>query len=179
MKIYSNGKMLEVSGGGGGQAQDIYDDQERVIGSWFGKPLYRKTITGTLPSKSGTWTVVSEAIPNAIIRSMNAVVYLSSMEKPVAVYSLPIIASGGYAYVSYNTTFQPSELKGLIGYVTYSAFFGKPLTVVLEYTKTTDQATFELPADERAAVPDVPMMGVSVSGDIAQAPDILDLVEEV
>ena len=30
------------------EAPQIYDDQERVIGTWFGKPLYRKVISLTV-----------------------------------------------------------------------------------------------------------------------------------
>lgn len=38
------GAINEVKGSGGG-SQEVYDDTERVIGTWFGKSLYRKVFT--------------------------------------------------------------------------------------------------------------------------------------
>lgn len=39
------GAINEVKESGGGSSQEVYDDTERVIGTWFGKPLYEKVIT--------------------------------------------------------------------------------------------------------------------------------------
>lgn len=43
MSIKYKGQTIADAGGrSGGAYVEVYDEQERVIGTWFGKPLYRK-----------------------------------------------------------------------------------------------------------------------------------------
>lgn len=41
---------------------EVYDDEERIIGTWFGKPLYRKVFPTTLPDCSGDGTSATRRI---------------------------------------------------------------------------------------------------------------------
>lgn len=49
---------------------EIYDDQERVIGTWFGKPLYRKLIYhSSIVMRDNTWNSTGINISDFILRN--------------------------------------------------------------------------------------------------------------
>ena len=88
MKIVSDGKVLEVSGG---VSQDIYSTEERVVGRWIdGKPLYRKCYQMTTPNKAGEihW-IGSCGIPDIDVMTNLIGIIKSASE-------------GGYAYIPAN-----------------------------------------------------------------------------
>lgn len=57
-----NGTMYFITdasgGGGGGGSSEIYDNTEKVVGTWFGETLYEKTVTFTAPSGNGNHTIM-------------------------------------------------------------------------------------------------------------------------
>jgi len=55
----------------GGEGKQIYDDTERVIGTWFGEPLYRKVIkiTKNISITANEWTNIYDNIGNIKIIS--------------------------------------------------------------------------------------------------------------
>lgn len=58
-----NGTMYFITdasgGGGGGGSSEIYDDTERVIGTYFGETLYKKTIRQTnIDGSPSDWTLI-------------------------------------------------------------------------------------------------------------------------
>lgn len=52
-----SGALYAPSGGGGGSSE-IYDNTEKVVGTWFGETLYEKTVTFTAPSGNGNHTIM-------------------------------------------------------------------------------------------------------------------------
>ena len=50
---------ISYSGGGGGGSSEIYDNTERVIGTYFGETLYKKTIRQTdVNGSPSDWTLI-------------------------------------------------------------------------------------------------------------------------
>lgn len=134
MKVYSNGKMIEV---GGGSAQDIYSTEEQVVGRWIdGKPLYRKVIETTSPSQQDYRAPIA-ILPNII---------------PINIYGSLIVGDSYGSVVPLNST-DNTDSYTFTWYLDNSiqmkqahktnAFTSKPVYLVVEYIKTTDQATRE------------------------------------
>lgn len=124
-------------GGSGSSAGEVYSEEETVIGRWIdGKPLYRKVVNGNLSStKNGTSTI--STIPNAddVVTMHGYAVY----SDPSRITSIPTGFDGG-------TTVQLSAIKTVDGtqieaFNSTSLLVGRPCTIIVEYTKTTDTAT--------------------------------------
>lgn len=148
MKIYSNGEMLQVGGG----AQEVYDGEERVIGTWFGKPLYRKVYLPTFPSEvSPSWSTV----PNSVVDNLKVVVSLQGVFMYPGDETTPdtFIALSRYDNASYPVEISYRRNIGLLFRFNREALFGKSFIVIMEYTKTTDEATVELPAALTVSMP--------------------------
>ena len=132
MKIYSNGEMLQVPSCG---AFDVYSTEEQVVGRWIdGKPLYKKTL---------------------IVQTSAGLNHL-----PLTGIDILADASGLYVYGRYNVPIQTytgpqygaeeflavfSE-DGVLTYMAGSSAASRTAYITACYTKTTDQATIELPA---------------------------------
>lgn len=110
-----------------------YSTSEKVIGTWIdGKPLYRKVITYTLKEYHNTGTM---AIVHSI-QNLKAIINLSVFSS----------TSDGAGYLFPNTTNQggstsPSSYDGQkIFFEIYNDFWseGRVITMIIEYTKTTD-----------------------------------------
>lgn len=113
---------------------DFYSTQEQVIGTWFGKPLYRKVIVENGPVVTTDGTNANKNIDISSLNAdalliKNAWVYQNSRFIPVFYMN---DAMTNYAKV-YPTT--SSNLRLSCSNTTYSE---KPFYVILEYTKTTD-----------------------------------------
>ena len=137
MKIYSNGKMLEV---GGGTAQEVYDGKEQVIGTWIdGKPLYRQVYNVRTPATVNTSSSVTVAkYPNTCqFTKINALIY---QEESMAYTVIPATLGGSnfYAAIFLNN----GDLRLMAAHKDYT---NRPVIVIMEYTKTTDEATIDFP----------------------------------
>lgn len=131
MKIYSNGKMLEV---GGGKAQEIYSTEEQVIGRWIdGKPIYRKFVSFTLAAVN-VWTVIGSENNYDTITKAYGYIDDSSVDSQCLI--------PGYGVIVAKRISTNQLLVGAKD-TTYAKNNAK---MFVEYTKTTDQATIELPA---------------------------------
>lgn len=119
-------------GATGGSSMEIYDDQERVIGTWFGKPLYRKSMNYILPSNDGV----------SIIGSINKLSTLVNLYGEVH-YKYAIVPANYYDEDNYVNTFV--SLNGDIAVkLLGSGYYGARMALTIEYTKTTDQAAIQL-----------------------------------
>lgn len=189
MKIYSNGNMIEAGGGGVTMEQvdeaidakldaytplDVYSTEENRIGTWVdGKPLYRKTYTVNTPA---TVTVASQKVADlpenaTIINSYGIVIGTGGIAK------IPAIFYGSNSFLCYVSSlfFTSGEIRLQIGHANYA---NRPCIITIEYTKTNDQATIELPTlltAEPAQTISVPEY-TSVASSVAEA---LDQNEEV
>lgn len=140
MSINNPRNPLKSSGGSSsGELLDIYSTEERRIGTWIdGKPLYRRVITTTSPSKTesesqfifsiGYSVNVIKCYAN-IVSSDNAQVILPSLggnvsNQSCSIYAnLPDVREGGEIYMG----------------VFHTNYISRTVTILLEYTKTTDQ----------------------------------------
>lgn len=136
-----------------GVSNNVYSTEETVIGTWIdGKPIYRKVILTNTGEPSGTlrtWTVVITAI----------VLGLENIDTRVRAYGSYLY--GGSSFVSLNAVsfneqngeLTPNYWTELIWANNFGvnvilcrptgssiAVNNKPMTIVLEYTKTTDEA---------------------------------------
>ena len=105
------------------KTSDNYSTDEQVVGTWIdGKPIYQKTITGTIPSADKG---VNELVTmNNISELINVigVVHYSNQNVVLPGMSGDIILMNGkiYSVLSSNT------------------FVGSTIKVTIQYTKTTD-----------------------------------------
>lgn len=99
----------------------VYDDTERAIGTWFGKPLYQKVLTGTLNTMIDVSTL--------------------SIDEMVYINAITILANGNYSVVpnvAVSELFYSSTQNGIRSDTTNTYYKDRPYTCIIEYTKTTD-----------------------------------------
>lgn len=126
----ASGTYFVDDGQGGGSGGEVYDDQERVIGTWFGKPLYRKVVAFTSKSSNG-WNDITVPRIEEVVRAYGKIKRNDSTN-PIAYIAFPTgLASYDYVMIQFG-----------IGYVAFdihcSYLLNSPGLIVYEYTKTTD-----------------------------------------
>lgn len=124
----ASGTYFVDDGQGGSSGWETYSTEGRRIGTWIdGKPIYRKVVIGTLPS-SRDQIIESDHISDFdCLISMIAVSDLGGEN-----YAFPYYSTSGYA----NVTLRSDGTFWFLG--THPSFFGKSITCIVEYTKTTD-----------------------------------------
>lgn len=153
MKIYSNGKMLEVSGGG--QTQDIYSTEEQRIGTWIdGNPLYRKTYYKeiTTQAEKSRYFAIDSSFFNTLIKAEG----FFAPDGWNSIYSLPFMEMNPdvtHVY-SIGTSYTENDHSLRLNYYTKYATTGH-ICVTVEYTKPTDSASIELPASQNVSTTSV------------------------
>lgn len=119
---------VEPTSGGGG---NVYSDEEVVVGTWFGKPLYRKCFVINFSTPVTGETVLIDFAANII-----------NLEKIPKIDTITTTNDGNvyYGNYSYNT-------YGIYYYLnnafTFTRYYGttkkvSKVELVVEYTKTTD-----------------------------------------
>lgn len=104
----------------------IYDTTERVIGTYMGKPLYRKTISGiTTPSAANTETDVYTVPDAEYIVSING---RTDVGVQTNMYHAPAV-------------FMSTWASGAIIKMIAAGWLNLPIIITVEYTKTTDTAS--------------------------------------
>ncbi len=130
---------VELPGGGGSYSGEAYSTEERRIGTWIdGKPIYQRVVSGVLASNAGN--LISVTGENS---GIDTVLRLDTELIPI-----------GSIYHYFGTSFQESNstwfrtftINGDVLVNCGPAFDECTATVIIEYTKTTDPATIELPA---------------------------------
>lgn len=112
---------------------ETYSTDEVRIGTWIdGKPIYRRTITTTVPNINNQWAaVVSNITGIDNITKLNGIIVGGDGRK----ISIPYYESTSYFY---SLSFQPNANQIQIYGNGAAAFSGKTLYIIVEYTKTTD-----------------------------------------
>ena len=121
------GELYAPTGGGGGGSSEIYDNIERVVGTYFGETLYQKTI------------------PNISITGTN-----TTVQTGVNIGSLVAIEANGYKIdrggniirfkESYNDGGDTLDVEGInndIRIICSSWFIGSTIDITIKYTKAT------------------------------------------
>lgn len=121
--------------GGGESAGEVYSTEEQRIGTWIdGKPLYKRTFMLQTPPKNSEQAIFT--LENAEFKELNGYfVATSGGTMPLNFYGAPN---------SYSVVY---SIDGTIYFmVSHENYQNRPLVLTGIYTKTTDQATIELPA---------------------------------
>lgn len=131
------------------QVENIYSTEETRIGTWIdGKPLYRKSYSFKFPDDhSAQWVT----IPNTIIEDIEEITYLQGTAR----YATSQATVFPFPRSSGDTQVCEMAYRFGVGIITRSNTeypSNQSATVTIKYTKTTDQATIELPAMQPAAL---------------------------
>lgn len=133
MKIVIDGQEVELSGGGG-SSEEVYSTEEKRIGTWIdGKPLYRKVVTIVSPDKALTNKTYPFDAPVDTMAALHAVLQ-SQKSVSTSKYPLPFLYEENiYLSVWYSEGALLARAGG-----SAVEYLNQPVTVRLEYTKTTD-----------------------------------------
>lgn len=121
---------------------DIYSIEETVVGTWIdGKPVYRRSVFTTTP------TSASGALVSGVVTAW-------SMDLLIHMYGA-LQEQTGWANTKYPVNIHYRQGNGInccifqgdlyIGELDVS-YRGLPIVVIVEYTKTTDNATIAIPS---------------------------------
>ena len=110
--------------------EEVYStDEVKTNKIWIdGKPIYRKVINSKCPSKSATWVTISSNLNADEILSYTGYIEFSTSE-----HKLLAVGTSQFTYFQLNKTSHELQIA-----TNDSGFFGKPIKVIIEYTKTTD-----------------------------------------
>lgn len=158
--IYKGQTVANVGGGGGADpALEVYSTEEVRIGTWIdGKPLYRKMYTVTLPSSTNVGGYQLEPYPDEFeVKSYSGLFVdvwgaIHTVPDHWANEFLTFCFMNHYIRVSFNST----------------SYVSRPVTLFLEYTKTTDPA----PASILSATPAATTYDIPTTAVTASAPEI-------
>lgn len=121
-----------------GSTQNVYSEEETVIGTYFGKPLYRKVYVTTTPkgdfSNVGTLLAYPEKFE---VKAYRAVFDRNNGTKIINHMFLPISDSFSLTTWIYD---KDHAIGAMIGEFIKPQLENRPLIITLEYTKTTDTA---------------------------------------
>lgn len=149
MKIYSNGEMVEVSGGvtmdqvnavidqklADYTSQEVYSTEEKRIGTWIdGNPLYQKTFTGTV-SSVGTFPAIKIAGVQTWVNGAGWIVRNDKYQYPIPAFYSP------QDYIGFAARPDGATLFFNYGTALNTVIKNAPFHITFQYTKTTDQAT--------------------------------------
>lgn len=163
MKLIINGEEAKIPSGGssGGvtmdqvnsaidtkldayEPQEVYSTEEVRIGTWIdGKPLYRRVIPITLPTGDGYVSSPISSVPY-----VDWPVSMQGFVRATEGSCVPISFYGSDGATTLGIQFTTSD--GFYAFVKSQYLFGVSGYIIFEYTKTTDTATVELEASERA-----------------------------
>lgn len=120
----------ESSVAGGGSSDEVYSEEETVIGTWFGKPLYRKVFQVTTPTDDEIHTYDTGILNGSLCRYEGFVFYSNG----ALVSSVPCLnfALEGKLIAYANANCVRFNIR------TTSTYQGHKFVFILEYTKTTD-----------------------------------------
>lgn len=138
--IYQNNKLLAVSlASNSGLSKYIYSTEEQVIGWWIdGRPLYRKVVPFISGSSEGQHQVSDVVIPSvASVVRFSAVLHHEN--------NLHTSFSNGYYAQNDGYRFNLFVYNGILfDNISGAQFINMHGNAVLEYIKTTDEATIQL-----------------------------------
>ena len=145
MKLVSNGKSIEVPSCG---ALDIYSTEEQVVGRWIdGKPIYSKSFAGVSPASKGVFPFAD--ISDLSIDTVVEISGVTNSGLETGTVELPCTRSDTSLFLAGVS----GDKKKLNTFVNGTEFYAKAFHCTLKYTKTTDQATIELPAAPAVSMP--------------------------
>ena len=110
--------------------QNEYSTDEIRVGTWLGKPLYRKVLI--FPNGTGQTTIKTYTLSDYGITNVNEIFIAKPSYYSLYSATYPFQYNDGTAYEC-NVT--PTQLRILLG---YDQIANSKFVITLEYTKTTD-----------------------------------------
>lgn len=128
----AKGTYFVDDGQSGGSALEVYSTEETRIGTWIdGKPLYRKVIQATSPS-----SITQVAQPIASLGYAVNLIECSAVLVQSSGLHIPLPAAYGANFYASLPDIRPNG--DIYMGVYHTNYVGRPVTIVLKYTKTTD-----------------------------------------
>lgn len=116
---------------------DIYSLEEQMVGRWIdGKPLYRKVIIGALPDSVNQWKFIGPTIENCEMKMYSGYCFQTNED----IMKLPYNDGDYIVLVHWK-----GQSKSIRVFTNKSDMLNSYVSVIVNYTKTTDQATIKLP----------------------------------
>lgn len=109
---------------------NTYSEEEQRIGTWLGKPLYRKVVTATTPSEINVGT----DIYNASSLNIDMLVNIKHALKG----EWNEFASNDTVFSFFSRINLSENTRQITCKITDEAYTNKNFYLILEYTKTTD-----------------------------------------
>lgn len=136
MRQYFDGQPIDI-----GSVGEVYSTEEIRIGTWIdGKPLYRKVYEATSLSNSDFQRVVTLPSGVSYTNVKNIYGYMDIQSThilgPMNVYDNEELSRSLFVQNNYI-------LMRVVGNVNYN----NPVTIIAEYTKTTDQSAISFQSD--------------------------------
>lgn len=122
------------NGSSSGSFKEVYSEEETVIGTWMGKPLYRKIITGVTPA-TNTFTEVSS--PIASIEQLCRLDIMLNRDNSSWWTPCPYATSTDTGVSTLSAQVDRSTNR-ICMIASKPALLNAPFTAIVEYTKTTD-----------------------------------------
>lgn len=122
------------NGSSSGSFKEVYSEEETVIGTWMGKPLYRKIITGVTPA-TNTFTEVSS--PIASIEQLCRLDIMLNRDNSSWWTPCPYATSTDTGVSTLSAQVERSTNQ-IYMIASKPALQNSPFTAIVEYTKTTD-----------------------------------------
>ena len=118
---------------------NVYSPEEVRIGTWFGKPLYRKVITGTLGASGTTDVTITDVLPMTcdIVNITGSITAMNGANKQARPISLYLNYSSQENFISFILLGQNATRYDLKFFYT-APYAESGFNVLLEYTKSTD-----------------------------------------
>lgn len=157
--------IVDTGSSAGIQNSEVYSLEEQVIGRWIdGKPLYRKTFINLTPT-----TVNSNILDVSYLDIDTCVKTYGILGDTI---DIPLyVSSWGYGIFCYRLAGNPDNIR-FIPINPLSEHLQKKLSVTIEYTKTTDQATIELPTINQFAYDDIPQSNATETIDVFKQEEV-------
>lgn len=137
---------------------DIYDGTEKVIGGWFGKPLYQKTISATMPdgTNQGYKEIETTVTDLDIMVDIHCVSYdaTNNIMVPSATYGSSQYERG----ISYSRASEKIALYAGTNRSSETAY------ITMRYTKTSDAADSFNNIDANSYSTDERVVGTWIDG---------------
>lgn len=122
-------------GSGGGSSEEIYSTEEQRIGTWLGKPLYRKAYNFTTSSSALNMQIKIDNIDYDYITTTDKSVILDNVGNSK---SMPMNFVTSTTFICRANVQYTSDAGWFVYFVYPNDVKNKKGIVVVEYTKTTD-----------------------------------------
>lgn len=111
--------------------QENYVSEETQIGTWKGKPLYRRIIESTLPATTNTTKIIDTIQDLDTVLNLKAVIGHTNLRNQYFTYQFPIISSdtNSVLYINNNNQINVRWQSST------NVWANSPIIVTIEYTK--------------------------------------------